>query len=40
MLFVSWLDDLVVSVRSLCCKVTLFPFVINKYLGVGEILGD
>lgn len=35
-----YLKDVAVSARFLCCKLIMSPFVINKYLGVIEILGD
>lgn len=34
------LDESRVSARFLCCKVGIFPFVINKYLGWGAVSGD
>lgn len=35
-----YLKDVAVSARFLCCKLIMSPFVIHKYLGVMEILGD
>lgn len=35
-----YLKDVAVPARFLCCKLIMSPFVINKYLGVMEILGD
>lgn len=35
-----YLKDVEVSAKFLCRKLIMSPFVINKYLGLTEILGD